>query len=64
MASTTKNGEVVTDVIEVSIAAVDETDEEEPKVIPAEGKESTNRYFVVFIELIFYCVLKTKTVMT
>ena len=60
MASTTKNGEVITDVIEVSIPAVDETDEEEPQVIPAEGKESTNRYFVVFILLIFYCILKPK----
>ena len=53
MASTSKKGEIVTDVIDVidvsiddNSEVIDEIDEEE---VPVEGKESANRYCVVFI---------------
>ena len=56
MASTSKKGEIVTDVIDVidvsiddNSEVIDEIDEEEPEEVPVEGKESANRYCVVVI---------------
>ena len=67
MASTSKKGEIVTDVIDVidvsiddNSEVIDEIDEEEPEEVPVEGKESANRYCVVVIYLYF----KTKPVRT
>ena len=64
MASTSKKGEIVTDVIDVidvsiddNSKVIDEIDEEE---VPVEGKESANRYHVVFIYFLFYCSSKLK----
>ena len=56
MASTSKKGEIITDVIDVidvsiddNSEVIDEIDEEEPEEVPVEGKESANRYCVVVI---------------
>ena len=64
MASTSKKGEIITDVIDVidvsiddNSEVIDEIDEEE---VPVEGKESANRYHVVVIYCLFYCSSKLK----